>query len=100
MPVAVGPTQRNTLWRLLPKIHMHGISDAGKVNEYLFRGSQPNQEAISTRDANRRSARRIQKAMRSGARAGQIAGYALCDLSGKWLVATDRSTNYTVLRNN
>jgi hypothetical protein len=92
MPVAVGPTQRNTLWRLLQKIHMHGISDAGKVNEYLFRGSQPNQEAISTRDANRRSARRIQKAMRSG--------YALCDHSGKWLVATDRSTNYTVLRIN
>jgi protein tyrosine phosphatase (PTP) superfamily phosphohydrolase (DUF442 family) len=29
------------------KIHIHGISDAGKVNEYLFRGSQPNKEAIS-----------------------------------------------------
>jgi len=28
MPVVVGPTQRNTLWRSLQKIHMHGISDA------------------------------------------------------------------------
>jgi tyrosine-protein phosphatase SIW14 len=29
------------------KIHIKGISDAGKVNEYLFRGSQPNKEGIA-----------------------------------------------------
>lgn len=27
-------------------LHLHGISDAGKINDYLYRGSQPNGEGL------------------------------------------------------
>jgi hypothetical protein len=29
------------------KIHISGISDAGKINDFLYRGSQPNQKGIA-----------------------------------------------------
>ena len=30
-------------------VHVHGISDVGKLNDFLYRGSQPNEQGLRER---------------------------------------------------
>ena len=32
--------------RYAKKLHIEGVSDAGKVNDYLYRGTQPNEKGL------------------------------------------------------